>query len=118
MRLLATLCSTIGCLMLLTTAARSDESADAKLEAFFKAHLERQFQARPLDATFLGDHRFDYLLDDLSPKARESWLQQTRTTLDKLPTEINYADLSRDGQINYEILRSELVRTIWLAENT
>ena len=32
--------------------------------------------------------------------------------------EVSYADLSRNGQIDFEILRDELTRNIWLAENT
>lgn len=104
--------------MLSAIPARSDDAVDEKLESFFKAHLERVFQMRPLDATLLGDHRFDHLLDDLSPTARDKWLQEARETLAAMPTEISFADLSRNGQINFEILKGDLERTIWLAENT
>ncbi|MGI8602128.1 MAG: DUF885 domain-containing protein [Verrucomicrobiales bacterium] len=92
-------------------------NADAKLEAFFKAHLEEMFQERPLEATQLGDHRFDHRLDDISPKARADWLEQARTRLAALPEAVSYGKLSRDGQIDYEIFRDELVRDIWLTEN-
>jgi hypothetical protein len=43
---------------------------DARLERLFKAYLDSEFKHRPLDATRLGDHRFDDLLDDVSPQAR------------------------------------------------
>ena len=39
------------------------ETADERLAAFFREHLEASFRMRPLDATMLGDHRFDHLLD-------------------------------------------------------
>ena len=65
---------------LLTTAIAQD--ADAKLEAFFKAHLEESFKLRPLEATMLGEHRFDHLLDDISSDARKGWLEQYRKQLE------------------------------------
>lgn len=76
---------------------------DEKLEQFFKTHLEESFRMRPLEATMLGDHRFDHLLDDISPAARQSWLDHYRSQLKKLPQEIIYSELSRNGQIDFEI---------------
>ncbi len=92
--------------------------ADQRLEEFFKAHLEETFKLRPFDATLLGDHRFDHLLDDISPQARQKWLSQTRERLEALTKEFGNADLSADGKVDYSILRDELARSIWLAENT
>lgn len=94
------------------------QTADEKLETFFKSHLEESFRMRPFEATMLGDHRFDHLLDDISPEARKAWLDQYRRRLEQLPTEVRYGDLSRNAQIDFEILRDELTRNIWLAENT
>lgn len=94
------------------------QEANSKLESFFKAYLEQLSRMRPLDATFMGDHRFDSLLDDLSPEARAGWLTFTRQQLEMLPREVKYADLSRSAQIDFDILRDELTRNVWLAENT
>ncbi len=94
------------------------QEVDAKLDAFFKAYLEETFQMRPLDATELGDHRFDGLLDDISPAARASWRIQTQKQLAALPKAVKYSELSRAGQIDYEIFRDELVRSLWLDKNT
>ena len=101
---------------LATTAAA--QTADEKLETFFKSYLEESFQLRPFEATMLGDHRFDHLLDDISPEARQKWLDQYRRRLKQLPLEVPFDDLSRNGQIDFEILRDDLQRNIWLAENT
>ena len=49
----------------------------------------------PAEATRLGDHRFDDLLDDLSPKARAAWAERYRATLAELPKKIDYKKLSR-----------------------
>lgn len=94
------------------------EVADDQLEAFFRAHLEESFRLRPLEATLLGDHRFDSLLDDLSPAARAGWTAHARRQLAALPQQVPYDSLSDDGKVSYGILRDELARSIWLAENT
>ena len=61
----------IGVLMatlMFSAPAPADE--DAKLAAFFRRYLDDEMKHRPSEATRLGDHRYDHLLDDLSPKAR------------------------------------------------
>lgn len=93
------------------------QNADAKLDVFFKSYLEETFQMRPLDATLLGDHRFDHLLDDISPKARAKWLEHAKTSLEALEKNIPYAELSRAKQIDFEIWKNDLIRNIWLTEN-
>jgi len=101
----------------LTTIAMA-QTVDEKLEVFFKSHLEESFQMRPFEATMLGDHRFDHLLDDVSPEARKGWLEHYQRQLARLTEEIPYDKLSRNSQIDFEILRDDLIRNIWLAENT
>jgi uncharacterized protein (DUF885 family) len=97
-------------------AAPADE--DAKLTAYFRAFLDEDFRERPLEATTLGDHRFDDKLDDVSPKARAGWSARYRRTLDELPQKVDRAKLSRSGQIDYDIFRHHLTRLVWLDENT
>ena len=74
---------------------------DQKLVDFFKNYLEERFRLQPLDATRLGDHRFDHLLDDLSPDARRAQREFTKATLKRLTKEIDYKKLSRDVQIDF-----------------
>ena len=90
---------------------------DARLAAFFRDHLDRSFRLRPLEASSLGDHRFDALLDDISPEARAKWVEEWRGRLLALEQGFSGADLSLDGRIDFEILRDDLVRSLWLAEN-
>lgn len=94
------------------------QSGDEKLEAFFKEYLEESFQLRPLEATMLGDHRYDDRLDDISAEARAGWLAQYKRRLESLEKQISPADLSANGKIDFAILRDELTRNIWLTENT
>jgi uncharacterized protein (DUF885 family) len=104
--------------LLTPTACLAAESEDAKLTAFFKEYLEKVYRQQPLEATRLGDHRFDDRLGDLSPKARAAWTERDRKALEDLPKRVDYKKLSRGGQIDFEILKHNLVYSLWLAENT
>ena len=99
-------------------AFAQEQEEDTRLEGFFRGYLDEHFRQQPLNATRLGDHRFDHLLDDISRMAREGWLAHARKTLAELPKRVKYARLSRNAQIDFEIFRQDLTRTIWLAENT
>ena len=90
---------------------------DAQLDAFFKKYLDETFRMRPMEATQLGDHRFDHLLEDLTPNARRAWLEHTRKTLAELPKQIDYQKLSRPAQIDFEIFEHALTNSLWLEEN-
>jgi uncharacterized protein (DUF885 family) len=92
--------------------------ADARLDRFFKAYLTEYFQLRPLEATQLGDHRFDAQLDDLTPPALATRVTQLKRVLANLPQQVDYSKLSRDGQIDFEIFRHNLEYDIWSLENT
>ncbi|MFO0866074.1 MAG: DUF885 domain-containing protein [Gemmataceae bacterium] len=104
----------------LLSALRADEpnAEDKKLEAIFKTYLDEEFKKRPLEATRNGDHRFDHLLDDVSPEARAAGKARTRKMFDELPKLVSYDKLSRSGQIDFEIFRHSLKRDLWLIENT
>ncbi len=106
-----------GLLCLPTCAASAQLSEYEKLQAFFKAYLEQNFRQQPMAATGLGDHRFDARLDDVSPAARAGWKRLTQQTLKQLPKQVDYKQLSRAGQVDFEILRQELQRDLWLTEN-
>ena len=105
-------------LALTCLGAAGQISEDTKLNAFFNNYLEAHFRQQPLEATGLGDHRFDALLDDISPQARASWVALARQTLKELPKQVDYKKLTRDGQIDFEIFQHELETDIWLTENT
>ena len=102
----------------LATSASAATEADAKLDAFFRRYLDEYFQQQPSDATALGDHRFDAKLEDLSAASRAKWIERTRRALADLPREVDYARLSRAGQVDFEIFKHELEKSLWLNENT
>ncbi len=108
----------LRCLLLFGLVWRLQATEDDRLQAFFQKYLEERFQLQPLDATRLGDHRFDHLLDDLSPKARKAQIQHVRDTLKAMSRQLEYTKLSRNGQIDFDILKHELEAGLWLEENT
>lgn len=96
----------------------SAQEADGRLDAFYRNYLEQRFRLEPLAATQLGDHRFDDQLEDVSAASRAAWSALTRATLEALPREVDFSRLSRAGQIDLEIFRHDLKKTLWLEENT
>jgi len=93
------------------------QQEDAKLESAFKKYLDESFRVRPLEATRMGDHRFDSELEDPTPEARHDWLEFARKTLADLPGRIDTNQMSRAGQIDYQTFQHSLVSEIWLMEN-
>src|SRR5271157_2126080 len=110
----------LGMLMVLglVTSAYAGSLDDTKLDAFFRRYLDEHFQQQPSKATALGDHRFDAKLEDLSAESRAKWIEQARRALAELPRAVDYAQLSRAGQVDFEILKHELEKALWLDENT
>src|SRR3954463_7559804 len=98
----------------LITAAAGEE----RLQSFFRSYLNERFALHPMEATQLGDHRFDDKLDDLSPTALEHSLKHLKESRAKLRKETDRATLPRDQQIDFDIFDHELEAAIWLRENT
>ena len=96
--------------------AEPPPSQNAALESFFREYLDEAFRLEPLMATRQGDHRFDDQIDDLSKEARQVVVEHDRKTLADLSRKFQSQDLSRDHQIDLEIFRRHLERSIWQAE--
>ena len=95
----------VGALGVLAFGASASfgQDADAQLNAFFKQYLEESFRQRPLEATRLGDHRFDHLLDDVTERGRAAWIEHDRNTLADLPRRVDLPKLSPAAKIDAEI---------------
>ncbi|OWK38537.1 DUF885 domain-containing protein [Fimbriiglobus ruber] len=101
-----------------TAGAAEPNPEDVKLAAFFRATLDEDFRRHPVYATQQGNHDHDDRLDDLSPAARAEDVKRAKELLAELPKKVDYARLSRDGQIDFEIWRHSLKSQVWAAENT
>ena len=97
-------------LLLATTGAQaaapspSAVSAGAKLHALFESEWERQLRENPVQATYLGDHRFDDRWPDASRAAIEKSHAGDVAVLETLKT-IPTASLSGDDPLNKELFR-------------
>ncbi len=112
-------CLVIGLAWTGGSAVHGEEAAPdqtAVLESLFREYLDEAFRLEPLMATRLGDHRFDGQLDGISSQGRKAALDHHRQALADLCRKVQKDKLSRDGQIDYEIFRRHLERTVWLAE--
>jgi uncharacterized protein (DUF885 family) len=107
----------LGGVLLVASLARPADTADDTLATYFRKFLDQELKDRPLEATRLGEHRYDNKLEDLSAASRAKWTERYRATLAELPKTVIYKQLSRSGQIDYEIFEHHLKRSLWLAEN-
>ena len=69
-------------------------------------YWDRNLEANPVTATILGDHRFDHLLDDLSPEATEQILSQYRRIMAEAEA-TSEDELDHQGRITRSMLLSE-----------
>jgi uncharacterized protein (DUF885 family) len=102
----------------LVLPTRAEENDDSRLATFFKDFLEAEFRERPLEATLLGDHRFDDQLDDVSAARQAAWLARYRKARVDLTRVVDRTKLSKSGQVDYDILAHHLTRLVWLSEHS
>ncbi len=109
----------VACILIAgLVSALAQKTENEKLESFFRRYLDERLRQRPVEATKLGDHRFDSQLEDVARPARDGWLAHTRRTLKELPKQVDYSRLSRPAQVDFEIFKHDLETQIWLTENT
>jgi uncharacterized protein (DUF885 family) len=117
LRPLPVLALLLGTAAVTTPADPAPGPDDARLAAFFQSYLDQEFRRHPLFATQQGNHDYDDRLDDLSPEARAADHDTARKVLGQLAKEIDPKKLSRDAQIDLEILRNALAYQLWQVEN-
>ena len=95
---------------------RAPTETDTSFEAISKRYLNEMMALTPVNATALGDHRFDDRLDDVSAAG-----YQKRTVLaHELLAQIQALDarqLSRANQVDAKLLQNELQYQIWRVDS-
>ena len=92
-----------------TVMATPADDAFEKLTENFLDDLPKLSQ---VNATAIGDHRYDHLLDQVDDDARSRKLalyKKYRTALQ----DIDWDDLSRPNKVDAEVLRAEIDSSIW-----
>src|SRR5689334_25447887 len=100
--------------LMVTTAALSacagapaTRSTDAALNALVEEYFDAQLELSPMNATAIGDSRYDDRLDETtSPGFREKTLAIERAFLDRVHR-IDAASLTPSARITYDIFTAE-----------
>ncbi|WP_417475181.1 DUF885 domain-containing protein [Luteimonas mephitis] len=97
------------------TAATPDAQADAAFAALSQEWLDGWLQLNPVNATQVGDHRFDDQLDDLSAAGRQKGVDFNKQILARLDA-MDASKLSRENQVDALILRNQVQGDLWSTE--
>jgi uncharacterized protein (DUF885 family) len=81
-------------------------------DALAKQFIDEFPALHPVSATQLGDHRFDGEVDDVSDEQRQEEVAFCRKYIERL-SQIPRDKLTRDRQVDAELLRQQLQATIW-----
>ncbi|MCZ6777658.1 MAG: DUF885 domain-containing protein [Acidobacteriota bacterium] len=103
---LATLLGTLG---LTLTACKQETSypADEPFYHLAKAYLDNILRMWPTQATYLGDHKYDGQLEDLSPSGIEAMIasyKKHKVAFDQ----VQYESLSPSAHIDYDLIRHDI----------
>lgn len=87
--------------------AAAATSEDARFEAFGDRAVDEYLRLNPVNATQLGDHRYDALMPDVSAAGRaavRAFAERTLAELDRFDT----TTLSRENQVDAILLKDQL----------
>jgi uncharacterized protein (DUF885 family) len=90
-------------------------STDTAFEAISKRYLDEMTALTPVNATSLGEHRFDGELDDVSTKGYERRVALAHELLGEVQA-LASTEMSRANQVDAHLLESELQYQIWRVE--
>lgn len=96
-------------------ADRAASEADTAFAVLSKEWLDGWLQLNPVNATQVGDHRFDDRVDDLSAEGRQKSVDFSKKILARLDA-MDVSKLSRENQVDALILRNQLQGDIWNTE--
>jgi uncharacterized protein (DUF885 family) len=102
-------------LLLCTSSIFAASSPDKDFEVLAADYLEALPGLSPINATLIGDHRFDDRLDEVDNAARERNKKIYRGFRKRLK-DIDWNALSRSNQIDAELLQIDVEANLWSLE--
>ncbi|MCC6926325.1 DUF885 domain-containing protein [Novosphingobium sp.] len=93
-------------------ASAKAPTADLKFQAIARHFLSEAMRLSPVEATAMGEHKYDALLPDMSAAGRAERRRTWQGLLARLGA-IDPARLSRANQVDLALLRNELRYRIW-----
>jgi uncharacterized protein (DUF885 family) len=100
---------------LATQLALGAPTADQAYERVAQRYMDEMLALDPVDASQLGDHRFDSLINDESPQGRARTVAKARSLLADL-NQVVTAQLTRPKQVDAHLLQHALEYSIWQVE--
>ena len=86
--------------------------ADQQFQSIASRFIAAAMKVSPVEATALGEHKYDSLLPDITAKGRTERRQTWHGFLSQL-ARIDSAKLSRGNQVDLALLRNELHYRVW-----
>ncbi|MFQ6032759.1 MAG: DUF885 domain-containing protein, partial [Candidatus Zixiibacteriota bacterium] len=98
----------LSCLVWLTLSTCVRKGAeDQKFKVLVDEFLDGYFKAHPVWATYIGEHKYDGLLDDYSQEAIQAELNRLRSFLERMKT-IDTTGLNDTNRVDFKILQNEI----------
>ncbi len=94
---------------------RPPSAADVTFDEIARRYLGEMLPLTPVQATALGEHRYDAKLDDVGAEGRAQRTGLARQLLAQVET-VDVAQLNRAHQVDFRLLKGELEYEIWNAE--
>ncbi|MEQ9563908.1 MAG: DUF885 domain-containing protein [Woeseiaceae bacterium] len=93
-------------------AGMADPAVDSAFDALAEDYLDAMPELSPVNATLIGDHRFDDRLDQVDAAARNEQRIVYRALLARL-AEIDWDELSSENQIDADLLKLDIEYRLW-----
>jgi uncharacterized protein (DUF885 family) len=96
-----------GLVLLMFSSCARKGAEDKKFKTLVDEFLDAYFKASPVSATYIGEHKYDSLLDDFSLEAIQSEQRQLKQFLEKMAT-IDTTKLNDTNRVDFKILENEI----------
>jgi uncharacterized protein (DUF885 family) len=90
-------------------------AADVAFDEIAQRYLAEMLPLTPVQATALGEHRYDGSLDDVSAEGQSRRTGLARQLLAQLQT-LRAGQLNRANQVDFRLLKNELEYQVWRVE--
>src|SRR5690348_4045516 len=106
-KLLSLLAPIVGSLIIAPAFAAKDKSANGPLLKLFDQVWQEDLADNPIQATSLGDNRYNDKLPDMTVLAIDARQKKNYARLQSL-TKINREKLSKEDQLNYDLFQRDI----------
>ncbi|UCB51537.1 MAG: DUF885 domain-containing protein [Candidatus Zixiibacteriota bacterium] len=83
------------------------DMADQKFQQLVDGFLDGFYEAHPVWATYIGDHRYDHLIDDYSSEAVQAEILRLRLFAENIKS-IDTLGLNPTNKVDFKILENEI----------